>query len=95
MEHLIYAFHLFCFLFLFMGIAILLKMFIPQTWLPVLGIITFLESIYIIWYIYRSLRTVYQRGRFRTITKMIGMGMMYFVAFSFCISALVIITTLI
>jgi hypothetical protein len=93
-EHLIYAFHLFCFLFLFMGIAILLKMFIPQSWLVVAGIISFFEAIYIIWYIYRSLRTVYQRGRFRTISKMFGMGIMYFVAFSFCITLLFIATTI-
>lgn len=93
-EHLIYTFHLFCFLFLFLGINILLKMLIPHSWGVVTGVISFLEFIYICWYVYRSLRVVYQRSRFRTITKTMGIGFMYFLAFTFCISALFIITTI-
>lgn len=93
-EHLIYTFHLFCFLFLFLGINILLKMVIPHNWTIVTGIITFLEVIYICWYVYRSLRMVYQRSRFRIVTKTIGVSFMYFLAFAFCISVLFIATTI-
>jgi hypothetical protein len=93
-EHLIYTFHLFCFLFLFLGITILLKMLIPQSWTVVTGIINFFEVVYICWYVWRSLRVVYQRSRFRTVTKVIGISLMYFLAFTFCISALFILTTI-
>jgi len=93
-EHLIYTLHLFCFLFLFLGVLILLKMLIPQSWTVVNGVLTFAEVIYIIWYILHSLRVVYQRSRFRTVTKALGMSLMYFLAFTFCISALFIITTI-
>lgn len=93
-EHLIYAFHLFCCLFLFLGISILVKMFIPHSWVIVIDIIGIIEFIYIVWYVYRSLRVVYQRGRFRTMAKMVGMSFMYFLAFMFCTSALFIVTTM-
>lgn len=93
-EHLIYTLHLFCFLFLFLGVLILLKMLLPQSWTVVNGVLTFAEVIYIIWYILHSLRVVYQRSRFRTVTKALGMSLMYFLAFTFCISALFIITTI-
>jgi hypothetical protein len=92
-EHLIYTFHLHCFLFLFLAIIMLLQLVIPITW-GLTGWVSAFSTIYIIWYIYRSLKIVYHRGRFRTITKMIGMSFTYFMAFSFCVSIVAIITAL-
>lgn len=92
-EHLIYSFHFHCFLFLFLTFMIALQLAIPDSW-GIMGWITFLATLYILWYIYRSLRTVYHRSRFRTISKMIGMSFMYFFAFTFCISLIIFVTAL-
>jgi len=92
-EHLIYSFHLHCFLFLFIAILMLLHMVIP---IPkaINDIIDLGAYIYVIWYIYKSLRVVYHRSRFRTITKMIGMSFMYFFACSLCLSLIVLMTAI-
>ncbi|HTD39681.1 MAG TPA: DUF3667 domain-containing protein [Mucilaginibacter sp.] len=92
-EHLIYSFHFHCFLFLFLGIFILLQLTIPSGW-GVIGWLNSLASLYVMWYIYRSLRVVYHRSAFRTITKIIGMWFMYFAAFTFCIATLFIVTAI-
>jgi hypothetical protein len=91
-EHLIYTFHIHCFLFLFLAIIMLLQLAIPVGW--VIGWISTFTTLYIIWYIYKSLKIVYHRGRFRTITKMIGMSFTYFMAFVFCLCVVMIITAL-
>ena len=93
-EHLIFSFHFHCFLFLFMGILILLEWFIPSNWIAVTGSLTFVWVLYTIWYIFKSLRVVYHRNVFRTITKMIGVGFMYFITFSLCVSLLFFITAI-
>ncbi|HEY2580566.1 MAG TPA: DUF3667 domain-containing protein [Mucilaginibacter sp.] len=93
-EHLIYALHLHCFLFLFLAVIMLTETLFPASWLWVAGLINFAATIYVIWYIYRSLRVVYHRNRFRTITKMLGMGIMYFVAFFFSIMIVLVVTAL-
>lgn len=92
-EHLIYSFHLHCYLFLTMGSVILLEMIIPHSW----GLSNWLDglaSLYIIWYIYKSLRVVYHRGWFRTISKMIGMSIAYWCFFVICISLVLILTAI-
>ena len=90
-EHLIYSFHFHCFLFLFFGILISLEILLPS---KVFGEwATLLATFYVIWYIFRSLRVVYHRNIFRTITKMLGMWFMYFAAFTFCVTLLFIVTT--
>lgn len=92
-EHLIYSFHLHCFIFLFLAIVMLLQMVMPgqiiSAWLG------FLAFIAIIWYIYRSLREVYGRSTWRTVTKMIGSSLMYLLGFTVCITLAFIITALI
>jgi len=93
-EHLIFSFHFHCFLFLFLGILILLEWFIPANWTAVIGWLVFAELVYITWYVFRSLRTVYHRSVFRTITKMIGMGFMYLLTFTLCVSLLFFITAI-
>ena len=72
-EHLIYSFHLHCFVFLFLTIIMLIQLVIPGSLGALLQWIGFAAGLIVIWYIYKSLRVVYQRSGFRTITKMIGM----------------------
>jgi len=91
-EHLIYAFHLHCFIFLFLSVLLILKMIAPASWGTLIGWISFAAVLTITWYIYRSLRVVYQRSRWRTITKMIGMSLTYCVVFCVCMALMVIIT---
>jgi hypothetical protein len=93
-EHLIYALHLHCFMFLFLATLIILKFLIPTDWETVIGWLTFASTIAIILYIYKSLRAVYHRSRWRTITKMIGMSMTYSIAFLICFVVLLAITVL-
>ncbi|MDB5134348.1 MAG: hypothetical protein JWP37_951 [Mucilaginibacter sp.] len=93
-EHMIYAFHFHCFLFLFLGMIMLLQIIIPESW-GINGWLKAIATFYIIWYVYRSLRVVYQRSRFRTITKIMGMSFMYFFAFTFCLCLLFFVTAII
>jgi len=92
-EHLIYSFHFHCFLFLFLTFCMIFQLTIPENW-GIMGWLTFFATLYVIWYIYRSLRTVYHRSRFRTISKMIGMSFMYFFAFTFCLCVIMVVTAL-
>ena len=91
-EYMIYTFHLHCFIFLFLSITIILKWLIPNE--TVSGWIDFLSTIAIIWYVYKSLRIVYRRSSFRTITKMIGASLMYLVSFTVCVTLVFFITAL-
>jgi len=93
-EHLIYAFHLHCFLFIFLAFIMLVELMLPGNW----GIIDWVDlaaTCYITWYVFKSLRTVYDRRTFRTITKLVGISVMYFVIFMFCVSTVIVITALI
>lgn len=92
-EHLIYAFHLHCFLFIFLAFIMLVELLIPSSW-AVSDWINLPVVLYIIWYIYKSLRVVYQRSKFRTVTKFIGMYVMYSLVFVFCFSVVVLFTAL-
>ena len=90
-EHLIYSFHLHCFLFLFLSVIILLKLIFPQSW-GISGWVSLVAMLYVIWYLYRSFRVVYHRSRFRSITKVIGVSFMYLCAFTLCITLYTIAT---
>jgi len=93
-EHLIYAFHYHCFVFLFLTIIMLIQLLIPNSW----GLTEWmygLAGLVIIWYTYRSFRMVYHRSAIRTITKMMGIALAYLFAFSICITAVALITALI
>ena len=89
-EHLIYSFHLHSFVFLFLVIIMLIQLVIPASLHAVSVWIGMAAALVIIWYIYRSLRVIYQRSRFRTIVKMIGMSLVYLVAFAFTMVLLVL-----
>ncbi|RCH56025.1 hypothetical protein DJ568_04565 [Mucilaginibacter hurinus] len=90
-EHLIFSFHFHCFIFLLFICVILLKMVLPVSW--TLGI-ELIELIIITWYIYRAFRTFYQRSRFRVISKMIGVSLMYLVVFCLSITLVAVLTAL-
>lgn len=89
-EHLIFSFHLHCFLFLFLTIIMLINM-LPNT-MHIHGWANFAAVLGITLYIYKALKVVYQRSRFRTISKMIGISFVYLFVFSFCMLGLVLIT---
>ncbi|MBK0381106.1 DUF3667 domain-containing protein [Mucilaginibacter segetis] len=93
-EHIIYSIHLHCFLFLFLGIILIINMIIPDSWDNVMDWIQILSFIIICWYVYRSLRVVYHRSRWRTISKMIGVSMMYMFLFGICFVLLALITAI-
>lgn len=90
-EHLIYSIHLHCFFFLFSGIVLIIQLILPDShslsdWL------TLFVMIYTVYYIYRSLRVLYQRSRWRTISKMAGITIMYWAAAIICGMGLLMVT---
>ncbi|MDB4904681.1 MAG: hypothetical protein JWQ63_3962 [Mucilaginibacter sp.] len=91
-EHLIYSFHLHCFIFLFLAMIMILKLIIPSNWDTLANWLNFVVVVAIIWYIYKSLRAVYHRNAWRTITKMMGMSITYSVTFGICWLLLLLIT---
>jgi hypothetical protein len=93
-EHLIYSFHLHCFLFLFLSAIMLLQLVIPDTWVIINSGITFIAFVIIAWYVYRSLRCVYNRSRFRTITKMTGLSFSYFTLLVIFATGLLVVTAM-
>lgn len=90
-EYIIYAIHLHCFIFLFLLAVMLINMVVPK---PVADIMGLLATLVIIWYVYRSFRVVYNRSRWRTVSKMIGVGLMYLLVFSACFVLLAAITAI-
>jgi hypothetical protein len=92
-EHLIFTFHLHCFLFLYLAIIMLLQMAIPKAW----GLnewIGFAGVVGINWYIYRGFRVFYNRSRWRTVSKMFGVSFMYLFVFTFCIVIVSLLTAI-
>jgi hypothetical protein len=92
-EHLIYAFHLHCFFFLFFGIILIIEMVLPTN-KDINGWIMLATALYAIWYFYRSLRVVYTRNVFRTILKVAGMTITYLLAYVICFLLLLFITAM-
>ena len=94
-EHLIFSFHFHCFMFLFLTVLMLIKMAVPNTWLAIDSFCNWAGVIAILWYLYRSLRVVYQRSPFRTITKSIGLFFSYTLALCISLVILLIVTAII
>jgi len=78
-EHLIYAIHVHCYFFLFSAIILLIQLILPDSWNIVSSLLDTLLFFYTAWYIYRSLRNIYQRSRWRTVSKMIGVFISYWI----------------
>jgi hypothetical protein len=93
-EHIIYAIHLHCFIFLFLIAVNIINMTIPHSWKGVSDWVGILATIVIIWYIYRSLRMVYNRSRWRTVSKMIGVSFMYMFVFILSFLVILVITAI-
>ena len=93
-EYLIYSFHLHCFIFLFLIVIMVLEWLYPASWTALTGWISFFATVAIIWYIYRSLKVFCNRSAWRTITKLIGASVMYFISFMICVTLAFLITAL-
>lgn len=94
-EHLIFAFHYFCFSLLFLSIMTILEIAIPSSWTSAILWIKVVEFAVIVLYFCKALRTVYHRSRFRTVTKAAGVLLLNFALSLICLGAVVIITGLI
>jgi len=82
-EHLIYSFHLHSAIFLSILVTMLLKWLFDfiyniDVWLGILC------AIYIIWYIYRSLRTFYGSTRWITVLKIFFLSFAYNIVLTIC-----------
>ncbi|RYU92413.1 DUF3667 domain-containing protein [Mucilaginibacter terrigena] len=91
-EHIIYAIHLHCFIFLFLIAVMLINRLLPHNWQGVANWVSTLATLTVIWYIYRSLRVVYNRSRWRTVSKMLGVSVMYFMVFTLSFLIILIVT---
>ncbi len=89
-EHLIYTFHLHCFLFLTLTILMLISIITSSGLNTINELIITFSTLYIIWYIYKSLKVIYERHWFRTITKLFGITVMYSVSIILCMAILFI-----
>ncbi len=82
-EHLIYSFHLHSAIFLSILITMLFQWLFKFVY-DISGWFSFLCIIYIIWYIYRSLRAFYNSTRWVTILKMFFLSFCYTIVLSIC-----------
>ncbi|HVW14692.1 MAG TPA: DUF3667 domain-containing protein [Mucilaginibacter sp.] len=91
-EHLIYSFHFHCFWFLFSAMVIGLELLMPAGWKQIINALMTIQLTMGTLYFYRSLRAVYHRSGFRTITKMIGITVSYSLIIGICMIAVAVIT---
>lgn len=91
-EHFVYSLHLHSFLFILFTILLILD-YISFGFLSE-AFIGFIATGPIIWYMYRSLREVYNNSRWKTIGKMIILYFSYMTLFLFSLALIVFITFL-
>ncbi|RFZ84659.1 DUF3667 domain-containing protein [Mucilaginibacter terrenus] len=91
-EHIIYSIHLHCFIFLFWIVVLVSQLVIPYKWFS--DLTNTISFFVILWYIYRSLRVVYNRSRWRTVSKMLGVFIMYMLTTAFCFFIFIVITAI-
>ena len=82
-EHLIYSFHIHSAIFLSILFTMLLQWLIGFVY-DVSDWLSLLCMVYIIWYIYRSLRTFYGSSRWVTILKIFFLNFCYTIALTIC-----------
>jgi len=91
-EYIIYAIHLHCFIFLSWAIILIIDFLVPLKWAAdVNQWLTMILFFWAVYYIYRSLRLLYNRKRWVTIFKMFTMSVMYWCVFSLCAMGLIMI----
>ncbi len=79
-EHLVLFLHNHAFTFLLIGVTQALSA-IANLKVPLVGflnLVSFLLYLYLIYYVFRSMRVVYGEGRFKTTLKFLSLGMIYF-----------------
>jgi hypothetical protein len=76
-EHLLFLLHNHIFVFIGYGLLLLLGLALPDN--NVVGLVVFVFHIYLLWYLYRSMRTVYGQSSIRTAAKYLVLGAVYFV----------------
>lgn len=69
-EHLIFSIHLYCALFILLFLQGLIGEFESVSWLSWMQYLAWILLLYILWYIYKALRTFYKQGSAITIFKM-------------------------
>ncbi len=79
MEHLIFTIHLFSFAYFNFFVSELLEYLIPNTFIDEL--IGLISSGVLVWYIYRSIRVVYERKRWVTVRKLFSITLLFGIAF--------------
>jgi ABC-type multidrug transport system fused ATPase/permease subunit len=82
-DHVIYSVHLYCAMFIFIFIMMCLDKLEDVhylSWLSFIGIPVF---IYILWYIYKSMRKFYQQSRIKTVLKYLLLMFISFFVMSF------------
>lgn len=82
-EHLIYSFHLHSAMFLSILLTLLLQWFFALFY-GISGWLTSFCTLYIIWYIYRSLRSFYGSTRWITVLKMLFLFFAYNIVLTLC-----------
>ena len=90
-EHLIYSFHLHSAIFLSVLFTMLLQWLIGFVY-DISAWLAFLCVIYIIWYIYRSLRTFYNSTRWVTVLKLFFLSFAYNIVLSICFLIIIAIS---
>lgn len=90
-EHLIYSFHLHSAIFLSILITMLLQWLFKFVY-DISGWLSFLCTIYIIWYIYRSLRTFYNSTRWVTVLKLFFLSFCYNIVLTICFLIIIAIS---
>jgi hypothetical protein len=74
-EHLLLLIHNHAFVFLALSLVWSLDALVP----PIAGWLNFALFVYLVWYLYRSMRTVYGQGRWLTIAKFTALSFLYLV----------------
>jgi hypothetical protein len=77
-EHLLFYVHNHAFFFLMILLAGVLGTLLPS----LATLIGWLTTLYIAWYVYRSMRVMYGQGRVRTLSKLAVLGVVYLLAAS-------------
>ncbi|POY37433.1 hypothetical protein C3K47_06635 [Solitalea longa] len=89
-EHLVHSLHLHTFIFFLFSSYILLS-FLPLSH-AVTDWLILIVMLISLWYIYRSLRTVYKQGRARTLIKMFFLYVFYVISLTISLGLMALIT---
>ncbi|MFZ1906803.1 MAG: DUF3667 domain-containing protein [Steroidobacteraceae bacterium] len=82
-EHLLFCLHNHAFAFLVVLLAGIVSLLLPFA----ATLIGWVTTLYVVWYLYRSMRVMYGQGRLRTVAKLGVLSFMYLVVGSFMVVA--------